>query len=79
MSKMSQQKNELVGLSESQMHPNLADAADFEIMSPADAAKQTVPACYGLTKSEYSAVCDESDKLSGAKKTSGLESHPRRK
>jgi hypothetical protein len=79
MSKLSSQKNELVQLSESQMHPNLADPADFDVMSPADSAKMTVPACYNLNPAEYKAVCDESDELNGAKKSSGLESHPKRK
>jgi hypothetical protein len=79
MSKMSSQKNELVQLSESQMHPNLADPADFKVMNLADAAKMTVPACYNLDPAEYDAVCDESYELNGAKRTSGIKAHPKRK
>ena len=79
MSKMSQQKNELVKMSRSQSHPNEADAADFEITSASEAALSQVPMCFGdLSVAEYKAVCDESDQLSGAKKMSGLEKHPKR-
>ncbi len=75
--RMSQQKGELIELSDQQAHPGRADAADFVVMSPADAAKMSVPACHGLNPSEYRQACDESDALNHAKKTSGLETHPK--
>jgi hypothetical protein len=76
MSKLGQQKDELIVLSESQRHPARALAQEFQVGTPADNAKSTVPGCFNLTDSEYRQACDESDKLSHRKETSGHENSP---
>jgi len=82
MATMKEQRNELVQMSREQLHPNESLAQDFEVMSPADAARLAVPGCRGnMTESQYAALLKESSDLrtvpfSGK---SGLEKNPKRK
>jgi hypothetical protein len=79
---LKEQKNQKIELSREQGHPNESFPEDFQIGTPADNAKSTVPGCFGdLTEAEYAQVKRESSELHtpSASDKSGLATHPRRK